>query len=316
MPCLPPPVGPCAGAIRTVEVSTVAQLNAAISDSTAGDCINIAAGTYQYNSNVNLSRGGTAASRLIYNGAGPTTIIRGNASNAFQLNTGANYITFKNMRFTNFFYGPYINPPPSTDTGGQFLVFDTVEIDHMQQQGLAIQNGASNGSVRNCSVHDTGLALNGTSGPGQFGEGIYLGGTGSNCTGWIIEYTSVTNTTAENIEVNGLGTVISHCTLDGGSGRYIPNVQNALIGVNCSNVSICDNVLTNGMPHGIACYVSGTTKFFARRNTIHLNSVQTILPAYGIHASNASSDRTVGCDNVVDNIPGGGSSAYNVTCTP
>jgi hypothetical protein len=309
-----PSTAACTGELRTVNVSTASQLLAAVGAALPGDCITMAAGTYNLTQTLNQSRGGTAANPVTITGAGPAnTIVQGTPSIAWYFVTGANYVQMKNFRLTNFFYGPIANPDPYTSTGGRFLVFDGMEIDHNQQQGISPQNGASNGIVRNSYIHHMGLALNGSCGPGQFGEGVYIGGHGANTTDWQVLNNRFDNVTAEAVD-NSPGshrTLIEGNTVDGSASVFFNACTTSLIASYGDDVVIRNNTLVKGNPHGISLYAG--TRVLIRGNHIDLQNIHNFTGSLGIRTGGWGA--TVGCDNVVTNIPAGGR-AYDVACTP
>ena len=311
----PPDTTSC---LRNVPVATASQLLAAADAAQPGDCINLAPGTYSLGANYNESRGGTSAHPVVFRGAGPaSTIIQGTGSNAWQFVTGANYIQFKNLRFTNFFYGPVANPYPFTTTGGNYLVFDSVEVDHNQQQGIAASNGAVGGIVRNSYIHHMGLARNGTCGTntgpgGQFGEGVYIGGHGANTTDWQVLNTRFDNITAEAVDISpgAHRTRVEGNTIDGSASVFYPNCTTSLIASYGDDVVIKNNTLSYGNPHGIALY--GGSRVIISGNHIALFNLHNYFGAFGVHTGGWGA--TVSCDNVVTDIPPGGA-AFDVGCT-
>jgi hypothetical protein len=299
----PPSTSACVGTLRTVNVSTVSALNAALSNALPGDCINLAAGTYSLPQTLSVTKGGTAQNPVVIQGVGSASILQQSPTNGIYVR--ASYIHWKNLRNTGGFFGFYAEGVTGT-------VFDAVEVDHIQNHAIGLHYGSHHNVVKNSRIHDIGL------GDPRYGEGIYVGGyvsQGSSVPDDLADYNQVIdntfgpNVTAESIDYsegadNG---VVSGNTIDGRGSRYIYGQTNSLISLRGVGHRVDDNVLSHGSPHGIAIY-QGSATF--HRNRIALFNLWNY-PAIGIWRVGGTA--TVYCDNAVTDIPPGGA-AYNVTC--
>jgi Right handed beta helix region len=299
----PPPSGSaCSGALRTVAVSTTSALTSAIGSSQPGDCILLAAGIYATGT-IKQTRGGTSGNPVTVRGAGASSVVTmGGGSWLPQ----APYLRFENFRLTNTFYGFYCGE--SGAPGCPYAVFDSMEVDHAAQSGIALENGSSFSQVLRSKIHDTGTSR------AVYGEGVYVGGYGTPTTDVKVLNNTFYNTGAEAID-NSAGADRMTATgnvIDGTGTAFIDGGTVSLVGLRGSNVVFSGNTLTKGSPHGIVVWSGSGTVL--RGNTIHLFNVDNYAAPKGIDASRASGTQ-VGCDNVVTDIPSGGM-AYTGTCTP
>ncbi len=298
----PPSTSVCDGALRTVAVSTAGELTTAIGSSQPGDCILLAAGTYTTGT-IRQSRGGTAANPVTVRGAGGSSIVTmGGGSWLPQ----APYLRFENFRLTNTFYGFYCGE--SGAPGCPYAVFDSMEVDHAAQSGIALENGSSFSQVLRSRVHDTGVSR------AVYGEGVYVGGYGTPTTDVKVLNNTFYNTGAEAID-NSAGADRMTATgnvIDGTGTAFIDGGTVSLVGLRGNNVVFSNNTLTKGSPHGIVVWSGSGTVL--RGNTIHLFNIDNYPAPKGIDASRASGTQ-VGCDNIVTDVPSGGL-AYTGSCAP
>jgi hypothetical protein len=290
---------------RKVNVSTVSALAKATSSAMPGDCILLAAGTYAVGV-PSWTRSGTATQPITLEGAGRTTVLTLGGYGGIYLR--ANYWRVRKLRVTSGLFGIQTE-------GVKYVELDSLEVDNTQMAAINLRYGTNHSVVKNSRIHDTGKATP------WYGEGVYIGGyayAGSTSPDLAADDNQVLNTSfgpyvrAEAIDISaGADRVIATGnTIDGTGTVYKYGNTNSLIGVRGFGHQISDNVLSKGAPHGIAVY-SGSATF--HRNHVALYNVWSYPRPVGINRY--SGTVTVGCDNVVTNIPSGGS-AYNVSCTP
>lgn len=293
----PPSSSSCA---REVRVSTVSDLNSALSAALPGDCIAMAAGTYALNT-LYLTRSGTASAPITLRGVGPATVLTLGGSGGIYLR--ASHWQVRSLRVTNGFFGIQTE-------GVSNVELDSLEIDHVKQAAINLRYGTHHSTVRRSRIHDTGL------GTARYGEGVYIGGyasAGSTAADHLADDNQVIdnrfgpNVTAEAVDLSaGADRALIRGNVIDGTGTISEyGAMNALIGVRGVGHQITDNVLAKGAPYGIDVY-EGSATF--RRNRISLQS-----SAVGIRR--AGGTITVYCDNMVTDIEQGGS-AYSVACTP
>ncbi|MEU8893532.1 right-handed parallel beta-helix repeat-containing protein [Streptomyces sp. NPDC048442] len=152
--------GPSQAATRaaTVEVSTSAQLKAALAAAVPGDTIHLADGTYT--GNFKATRAATAASRIKLTGSARAVLT---ASGGYGLHlNGASYWTVSGLTVTGGQKGIMVD-------AARGVVVDGVVVHHLSMEGVHFRKSSSDGVIRNSRIHDTG-----TDGSGM-GEGVYVG---------------------------------------------------------------------------------------------------------------------------------------------
>ncbi|MYY83470.1 MULTISPECIES: right-handed parallel beta-helix repeat-containing protein [unclassified Streptomyces] len=143
---------------RTIDVSTAAELKAALSDASPGDTIHLADGTYS--GNFKTSVAASANSRITLTGS-PRAVLRAGGGYGLHLN-GAAYWTVKGITVTGGQKGIMID-------SARGVVVDTVTVHGLDMEGVHFRKSSSDGVIRNSRIHDTG-----NDGRGM-GEGVYVG---------------------------------------------------------------------------------------------------------------------------------------------
>lgn len=295
-------------ALRTVNCTTKAQLDSALAAAIPGDHIVCSAFTASYTTNPVISASGTEANPIVVWGAGtpshwgsPTTVLSNNNNNVYSI-TGA-YIQFRNIQWTNWFYGPFPD-------GCNNVVFDSCEFALTSQQCLHPRNNAHHVWIQRCHIHDTGQISN------QFAEGIYVGTGGADATNNIYALRNwFHDCTAESLEsADG----ISNCWyegnyIDGLNTLYQPGLMPALVGIQGDNHTYVRNILRYGAPHGF--YVqggAGTTGIVFRANRVALFDQHAFGDSHAFHRVSGTVS-FAGDDNVVTNIAAGGEAYFSIT---
>jgi parallel beta-helix repeat protein len=294
----PPTASACAGALRTVNVSTASGLTGAIGVAQPGDCITMAAGTYALTSALTMARSGTSSASIVVEGAGSSTILDVNQKG---FNLDGSYVHLRKFRITDMgATGLWVR-------GAHDDVLDSMEIDHAQQELFALKDGAHHNTVQNSYFHDSGV------GKGPYGEGVYVGTWNIASYGNRVLYNRFERIWTESIDIKDSSheTLVQGNIIDGSGTQFYNFNAVSLIAVNSSNNTIIGNTLSYGSPHGIIFFAG--TGSLVQGNTIHLYDIHGYGGSIGIKAPNGSA--TVKCDNVVDHIVGGGA-AYSVPCTP
>jgi archaellum component FlaG (FlaF/FlaG flagellin family) len=291
----------CSASARSVNVSTLSGLTSALSNAQPGDCITVAAGRYTLGTRLTIAKSGTAASPIVIQGAGSSTILDANQNQVF---LDGSYVRVRKVRLTNLpFTGLWLR-------GAQYSVIDSVELDHSQQELLALKYGSSHNTISNSYLHHSGMS------GGTPGEGIYVGQ--SHTTELHVANKILNNrfdhiwTESVDMKPGADSTLVQGNVIDGSGSHFYDNNAVSLIAGQNSKSRIVGNTLSYGAPHGIV-FFSGTTGNVIQGNTIHLYNLHSFTGPIG--ARIPSGGGTVKCDNVVDDIPSGGK-AYNVTCTP
>lgn len=301
---------------RVVNVSTLTQLTSAVGNAQPGDCIVLAAGTYALGSQLNINRSGTASSPIVIQGPGSGAVLDANQRGVY---LQGSYVQLRKFRITDL---------PLTGLwllGAHHDVIDSMEIDHSQQELLAIKYGSHHNIVRDSYFHDSGLSR------GNPGEGIYIGG--SMASGGCCDVTTVGNQVLRNrferiwtesldIKDGSDSTLMQGNVIDGSGSQFINFNAVSLIAINSNYNRVIGNTLSDGSPHGIVFFTvnvnggtyQGSRGTLVQGNTIHLKDIHNYGGGIGVKVSSGST-AIVKCDNVVTDIPSGGE-AYNVSCTP
>lgn len=295
-----------------VNVSTSAQLTAALAAAQPGQTIELADGTYSGDFTATAS--GTATAPITIYGSSNAIIDGGNLGNgyAFYLNH-ANYWQVVGLTLTNAGKGLVADNSSHT-------VINGVTIHTIGDEGLHLREGSSYDVVEASTVFSTGQKS-----PG-FGEGMYVGSAIKN---WPL-YTTTTdqygnkvdgsnydellnntihNTGAENIDTKEgtLGGVLAGNTLSyPGSGTGSVDVKGNSYTVENNNVSNSPN-----NDHA-AIEVWELVTGYGQNNVLSGNSLGSTGSALGIYVSNGTVATVVKCSNTVT-APTAGLS--NTACT-
>ncbi|AZM52665.1 sheath polysaccharide-degrading enzyme [Streptomyces sp. WAC 01529] len=143
---------------RTIEVSTAAQLKAALTAASPGDTVHLADGTYSGNFKTSVAAG--ANSRITLTGS-PKAVLKAGGGYGLHLD-GAAYWTVKGITVTGGQKGIMID-------SARGVVVDSVTVHGLDMEGVHFRRSSRDGVIKNSRVHDTG-----NDGRGM-GEGIYVG---------------------------------------------------------------------------------------------------------------------------------------------
>ncbi|MFD9910578.1 right-handed parallel beta-helix repeat-containing protein [Streptomyces sp. NPDC059063] len=147
-----------APAADTIEVSTAAELKAALGSASPGDTIHLADGTYP--GNFKAATAARPGARITLTGS-PKAVLKASGGYGLHLN-GAAHWTVKGITVTGGQKGIMID---SADG----VVVDGVTVHGLAMEGVHFRKSSSDGTIRNSRIHDTG---NDNSG---MGEGVYVG---------------------------------------------------------------------------------------------------------------------------------------------
>ncbi|THC48889.1 right-handed parallel beta-helix repeat-containing protein [Streptomyces sp. A1499] len=149
---------PGAAPARTIEVSTAAQLKAALTGASPGDTIHLAEGSYS--GNFTTSVAASAGSRITLTGSSKA-VLKAGGGYGLHLN-GAAYWTVKGITVTGGQKGIMID-------SARGVVVDGVTVHGLDMEGVHFRKSSRDGVIRNSRVYDTG-----NDGRGM-GEGVYVG---------------------------------------------------------------------------------------------------------------------------------------------
>ncbi|MVO86995.1 sheath polysaccharide-degrading enzyme [Streptomyces sp. p1417] len=152
------PASSAARPAATIEVSTAAQLKAALGSAGPGDTIRLADGTYT--GNFKTSVAANSGSRITLTGSSKAVLTAGGGY-GLHLN-GASYWTVKGITVTGGQKGIMID-------SARGVVVDGVTVHGLDMEGVHFRKSSPDGVIKNSRIHDTG-----NDGRGM-GEGVYVG---------------------------------------------------------------------------------------------------------------------------------------------
>ncbi|MEU5694055.1 cellulose binding domain-containing protein [Actinosynnema sp. NPDC020468] len=168
------------GTGSTVDVSTAAQLSAALAAAVPGRTIRLAAGVYR--GAFTATTPGTAAEPITLTGPADAVLVNDGPSGegpgcpvptpgwdsgyGFWL-YGAPYWALRGFTVRDSKKGVVVDD-------SHHVVLDGLRVDHVEEEGVHFRRSSADGVLRDSTITDTGLVQ-----PG-YGEGVYLGSAGSN----------------------------------------------------------------------------------------------------------------------------------------
>jgi hypothetical protein len=199
----------------SVQVSTSAQLAAALDAATPGTTIHLADGVYTASRQITINKPCTPAKPCTLIGGRGAVLDGGGAKGHYGLYVqNANYWTIQGVRVTNGSKGIVAD-------NSQHITINDVEVDYIGDEGIHLRAFTSDSVVENSYVHDTGLTSP------QYGEGVYVGSSASNwatysrglpdaCDRDQILNNTIARTSAENIDIKEgtVGGLVSGNRLD------------------------------------------------------------------------------------------------------
>ncbi|MFD4034638.1 right-handed parallel beta-helix repeat-containing protein [Streptomyces sp. NPDC058637] len=150
-----------AQAATVIDVTTAAQLKAALTAAAPGDTIRLADGTYT--GNFKATAPATAAARITVTGSDRAVLTAGGGY-GLHLN-GASYWTVYGITVTGGQKGIMAD-------AAKGVVIDSVTVHDLDMEGVHFRRSSTDGVIRNSRIHDTGHDGRG------MGEGVYVGSAG------------------------------------------------------------------------------------------------------------------------------------------
>ncbi|MGW2032257.1 right-handed parallel beta-helix repeat-containing protein [Streptomyces argyrophylli] len=293
-----------APAATTIEVTTAAQLKAALGAAAPGDTIHLADGTYT--GNFKATTPGTASARVTLTGS-PRAVLTAGGGYGLHLN-GASYWTVQGVTVTGGQKGIVID----TARG---VVVDGVTVHGLDMEGVHFRSSSTDGVIRNSRIYDTG-----NDGRGM-GEGVYVG-TANTLSDrsdriQILDNTIGPGVGGENVDVKEgtTGARIIGNTFDG-SGLTGANYDDSWVDVKGNDVLVQDNTGTGTSNDGYQTHTQQPgwgcgTVFRGNRSDLTAATGTTRL-AIDVTNLGAGCTTTVHSSNTVT----GGKGLTNITVTP
>ncbi|GHJ38301.1 right-handed parallel beta-helix repeat-containing protein [Streptomyces sp. TS71-3] len=287
----------------TIEVSTAAELKAALGDASPGDTIHLADGTYT--GNFKTSTAATSAAPITLTGSARAVLTAGGGY-GLHLN-GASHWTVKGITVTGGQKGIMID-------SAEGVVIDSVTVHDLDMEGVHFRDSSSDGVIRNSKIYDTGHDGRG------MGEGVYVGTANTlddrSDNVQIRDNVIGPGVGGENVDIKEgtTGAVVSGNTFDG-SGLTGANFDDSWVDVKGNGVVVEDNEGTHTTNDG---YQTHTQQDGWGCGTVFRGNTSDLTGASGpdqlaIHVTNQSDDcrTTVYADNTVT----GGKGLTNVDVT-
>jgi len=303
----------------TINVSTSAQLLAALTAVKPGGAIDLANGTYSGTFIGTIS--GTASAPITLTGGSGAILTNGDKSgdigSGYGFHLEASYWQLTGFSVDNSAKGIVVD-------GGNHDVLSGLTVHHIGDEGIHLREFSSNDIVEHSDVYDTGVGS-----PG-YGEGIYIGTANGNWGTYtngkpdlsdndqILDNTVGPNVRADNLDVKEAtsGGTISGNVFNS-KGETGANSSDDVVAVKGDNYTVTGNTVTNPRQDGFEVEnlweKSGCGNTFKNNN---LNMAGAKTKGYGFNVKDQSvckaSPNLVGASNTVTN-PGKGVSTIPVT---
>jgi len=172
---------PGSGGGTTVDVSTAAQLQAALAAATPGQTIRLAAGTYRGSFVVN-ARAGTASQPITLTGPRSAVIINDGPSGEAPScpvptagwDSGYGLWVFDSPHWNLTGFTVQESKKGIVLDNSHHTTIDSVSVHHLDEEAVHFRRSSADGVIRDSTITDTGLVQQG------YGEGVYLGSANSN----------------------------------------------------------------------------------------------------------------------------------------
>ncbi|POX61812.1 sheath polysaccharide-degrading enzyme [Streptomyces sp. Ru62] len=293
-----------ASAATTIEVTTAAQLKAALGAAGPGDTIHLADGTYT--GNFKATTPATASARITLTGS-PKAVLTAGGGYGLHLN-GASYWTVQGVTVTGGQKGIMID-------AAKAVVVDGVTVHGLDMEGVHFRTSSTDGVIRNSRIYDTG-----NDGRGM-GEGVYVG-TANTLSDksdriQILDNTIGPGVGGENVDIKEgtTGARIIGNTFDGG-GLTGANYDDSWVDVKGNDVLVQDNTGTTTSNDGYQTHTQqpgwGCGTIFKGNRSDLTTATGTTRLAIDVTNVGAGCTTTVYSDNTV----AGGRGLTNIAVTP
>jgi parallel beta-helix repeat protein len=314
-PVVTVPTAP-SGAGRTVNVSTSAQLTAALAGAHPGDVINLADGTYTgtftsgtFSSSFGTTVAGTATQPITLSGSRKAILEGSSLTKGYVLLlSGANYWVINGISITGAQKGIVLDQS-NHDT------ITNVAVYNIGDEGIHVRDFSSDNTISGSTVTETGKSAP------AYGEGIYLGSANSNWATYsggkpdnsdrnIVTNNTISLTGAENIDIKEgtTGGIITYNHFDG-TGMSGQNFADSWIDVKGNNYTVSNNIGVNSINDGFQ--VHSVLTGWGYNNILENNIANVNGPGYGFNVQSSAKGSIIYCNNTVTGAALGYS---NVTC--
>jgi hypothetical protein len=162
-----PAVTPPSQPKRIVNVSTSAQLQAALLDARPGDEIVLRDGVYSGKFVVGTNVPGNVANRVVLRGSRNAVLDAGTINTGYVLYLQSDYWTIKGITITNGLKGIMAD-------GVHYNIIDSVKLTGIGEEAIHLRKYSSHNIIQNVEITNTGLKTP------DYGEGVYIGSAKNN----------------------------------------------------------------------------------------------------------------------------------------
>ena len=300
-PNLPTPVvprpapapAPVASALPgRVNVSTSAELSAALTAARPGQTIALADGLYV--GKFASAASGTASAPIVLAGTREAILSTGNVKFGYGLHLTGSYWQVRDISVTKSGKGIVLD-------GSTHTTISAVDVGNTGAEGVHFRTNSSDGVIEDSIIHDTGLAKP------AYGEGIYVGSAKSNWSSImgsaakpdrsdriVIRHNRISNAAAEGIDVKeGTtgGTIIGNVFSNAGSSGQ--NFADSWIDMKGNGYRVVGN--SGSATKLDAFQVHSVLPAWGRNNVFSGNTVLGGVPGYEVWVQSASLGTTVAC---------------------
>ncbi len=153
--------------LRVVNVSTGAQLKAALLNARPGDDIVMADGIYKGRFVIDAAANGTVAAPITLRGSRSAILDGENVNTGYVLYLQASYWIIKGFTVTNGLKGVMVD-------GSRYSMFDELKIYSIGEEAIHLRKFSSQNTIQHSEISETGLKTP------DYGEGIYIGSAKNN----------------------------------------------------------------------------------------------------------------------------------------
>lgn len=273
----------------TITVSTSTQLVAALKAALPGDTIALSDGTYR--GQFVASTPGTSAQRITLTGSRGAVLTTGSTASGYALRVTGSYWNIQGITVSGALKGIVLDASSHT-------VVDGVDVGNTGHEAVHLRNSSVSATIRNSSIHDTGLTVP------SFGEGIYIGSAMSNWTtpttpdrsnsAQILNNT-ISNTTAEGIDAKEgtLGGVISGNVFTN-AGYSGSNFADSWVDIKGNGYQITGNSGSTALLDAFQVHIA--INGWGRNNVFRDNTVVGGVPGYEVWVQTNAWGTVVGCE--------------------
>ena len=289
---------PTSGFDRLVNVSTLAQLNAATDSALAGDQIRVATGTYSGNPN-QVTRDGTSAKPITICGPGTVKLINTSGWWSF---SGANWWVLRGFTKVGGTVGIFL-------TNSNNFVIQDMTFDSIGQEPLVLRgtSGSNNNIIRGNRFTRTGRAQS------VFGEGIYCGNGSNNtdpCDNNLIEgNTFGPGVTAEHVELKHgtRGNIVRNNFSNASGTLFVSGAVGGVYTLAGQDQHVDSNTVINVNQSGLSAFwiFANSDSVVVKANSA--TAADNSSMSWGFRVDASATNEIVYCDN---------QSTKNVPCTP